>query len=581
MNSKNKIASFFNALFINFSHLKFIQKVEKIVTKMNPGEKILFYLTSSLVIITGLMLLIQVHRSFLIEIPSFGGSFTEGLVGSPRFINPLLAISDTDRDLTSLIYSGLLKTSNENGFTLDLAKSYEINEAGTIYNFLIKENVYFHDGKEVTADDVIFTIEKALDEVIKSPKKLNWEGVLVEKINNKEIRFTLAKPYTPFLEALTLGILPKHIWENVTPEEFPFSQFNIDPIGSGPYQIQKIIRNSGGIPTSIELLSFKKYSLGQPKIKSIIFKFFQNEKNLLKAYEEKSIESIGSLNQTTAKNMTEENKIYKSTLPRVFGLFFNQNIASVFLNKEIREALEVATPKNKIVAEVLLGYGKVINGPTPKNVEEDKMVAEGDIEKAKAILSKNDWKENKDGLLEKKTKSGTVLFKFSISTSDAEELKKTALILKEAWEKLGAQIDIKIFEASDLSQNIIRGRKYDALLFGEVVNSEGNLYPFWHSSERIDPGLNISLYANITADKMLEEIQRETNEEIRASKRKILLSEIKKDKPAIFLFSPSFLYLPAKDIKNISLKETATQSERFISIEDWFIETDKVWKFFK
>src|SRR3989344_7648779 len=270
MNSKNKIASFFNALFINFSHLKFIQKVEKIVTKMNPGEKILFYLTSSLVIITGLMLLIQVHRSFLIEIPSFGGSFTEGLVGSPRFINPLLAISDTDRDLTSLIYSGLLKTSNENGFTLDLAKSYEINEAGTIYNFLIKENVYFHDGKEVTADDVIFTIEKALDEVIKSPKKLNCEGVLVEKINNKEIRFTLAKPYTPFLEALTLGILPKHIWENVTPEEFPFSQFNIDPIGSGPYQIQKIIRNSGGIPTSIELLSFKKYSLGQPKIKSII-----------------------------------------------------------------------------------------------------------------------------------------------------------------------------------------------------------------------------------------------------------------------------------------------------------------------
>ena len=160
-------------------------------------------------------------------------------------------------------------------------------------------------------------------------------------------------------------------------------------------------------------------------------------------------------------------------------------------------------------------------------------------------------------------------------------MKKTALILKEAWEKLGAQIDIKIFEASDLSQNIIRGRKYDALLFGEVVNSEGNLYPFWHSSERIDPGLNISLYANITADKMLEEIQRETNEEIRASKRKILLSEIKKDKPAIFLFSPSFLYLPAKDIKNISLKETATQSERFISIEDWFIETDKVWKFFK
>lgn len=577
---KNKIAPFFNALFINFRHLSFTTKIESVVKKMNTGEKMFFRLACVIFVITGITLLLKVNDSFLVEVPKLGGEFVEGLVGSPRFINPVLSISDTDKDLSALIYSGLLKQSKNGEYINDLASSYELQDNGTVYDFKIKDDIFFHDGKEVTADDVLFTVNKILDPIIKSPKKAAWEGVVVEKISNKEIKFILNKPYAPFLETLTVGILPKHIWENVSGEEFPFSELNINPIGSGPYKIEKIERNSGGIPTIITLSSFPKYALDRPKIKSIVFKFFQNENNLVKAHEDKLVESVMGISAITAKKLTDGNTLISNiSLPRVFGVFFNQNIAPVFLNKEVREALDKAAPKQKIVEEVLYGFGRILSGPTPENVESDLKKSEGDIEEAIKILKEAGWKENEDGILEKKTKSGTTLLEFSITTSDAQELKKTAEILQEVWQKLGAKVDIKVFEAGDLSQNIIRGRKYDALLFGEMVGFNSDLYPFWHSKERVDPGLNVSLYANITVDKMLEEIQKETEKENSESKKEIIFSEIKKDIPAIFLFSPNLLYIPSPKIKNISIKDVSYPNERFLSIGEWYIETDKVWKF--
>ncbi len=547
---------------------------------MKYSEKIILAMIALIFTISGLTLLYRVNNMLLVEVPAFGGSFTEGVIGSPRFINPILAISDTDKDLSSLVYSGLLKASQNGELKPDLAKSYTINEDGTVYDFILKDDIYFHDDKEVTTDDVIFTIDKVLDPIIKSPKASSWAGVLVEKIGEYEIRFTLSKPYSPFLQALTLGILPKHVWEGVTSEEFPFSPFNIDPIGAGPYKIDKISRNSGGIPDVITLSSWKKYNPNQPKIKSITFKFFQNEDGLIKAYQEQDIKSAIGLSPYAIKTINpKQETIEKSLLPRVFGVFFNQNNAQVFVNKEIREALAISAPKQKIIDDALFGFGEIINGPTPGDNEEQTNLEES-IEAAKTLLEKNGWKMNDNGILEKKTKTNTTLFSFSISTSDTPELRQTAEILKETWEKLGASVSIKVFEGADLSQNVIKPRKYDALLFGEVISSESDLLPFWHSSERNDPGLNISLYANITVDKALEDIQKEPDLKTQALKKEEVISEIKKDIPAIFLFSPYFLYLKAPEVKNITLKKVSPQNERFLFIDEWFIETNKIWKFF-
>ena len=258
------------------------------------------------------------------------------------------------------------------------------------------------------------------------------------------------------------------------------------------------------------------------------------------------------LSPSAIKTINPKPDIIKtSLLPRVFGVFFNQNNAQVFVNKEIREALAISAPKQKIVDNALLGFGKIINGPTPENLEEE-INLEQNIETAKALLEKNNWKLNDDGILEKKTKTETVLFSFSISTSDTPELRRTAEILKETWEKLGASISIKVFEGADLSQNVIKPRKYDALLFGEVIGPESDLLPFWHSSERNDPGLNISLYANITVDKTLEDIQKETDLEIQALKKEEVVSEIK------ISYNISFLHISSQS-PEVSTRSVSSQ----------------------
>lgn len=200
MKPQSKIRTFFNALFINPHHFSLIKKIEEVIKHMKYSEKIILAMIALIFTISGLTLLYRVNNMLLVEVPAFGGSFTEGVIGSPRFINPILAISDTDKDLSSLVYSGLIKTSQDGELKPDLAKSYTINEDGTVYDFILKDDIYFHDGKEVTTDDVIFTIDRVLDPIIKSPKASSWAGVLVEKIGEYEIRFTLSKPYSPFFK---------------------------------------------------------------------------------------------------------------------------------------------------------------------------------------------------------------------------------------------------------------------------------------------------------------------------------------------------------------------------------------------
>src|SRR3989344_542584 len=451
---------------------KFSLSANKIVARMTAAEKLLFSALSLILVVTSLGLLFRVHNLLLVEVPSFGGEFTEGLIGSPRFVNPILAISDTDKDIASLVYSGLIKVGIDGSYQNDLAESFSVSEDGLIYDFTIKEEAYFHDGKPVTTNDVAFTIEKVLDQIIKSPKRANWEGVVLEKVSEKQLRFVLKKPYAPFMEALTLGILPKHIWESASSEEFPFSQWNISPIGSGPYKINSIKRNSAGIPTLLTLSAWNKYASTKPKIKNITFKFFQNESDLLKAYEAGEIESLVGLSQQSAAALATEQKLILSSLPRVFGLFLNQNAAPLFLNSEVRQALNVSAPKERIVKEVLGGFGSVLDGPLPTQNKEGFVDEASALEAAKNILSQAGWKSNEEGVLEKKTKSETSRLVFSISTSDAPELKRAAEMLRDSWGTLGAVIEIKVFESGELNQNVIRPRKYEALLFGEVVGAE-------------------------------------------------------------------------------------------------------------
>ena len=539
------------------------------------------------------MLINRVNDYFLVPITAKGGSINEGVIGLPRYINPVLAFTDVDKDLTNLIYSGLMKYSNGK-IIEDLAEKYSISKDGLIYSFTLKDNTRFHDGTLLTTDDIEFTIQKIQDSNLKSPYAVDWVNITVKKINQKEIQFILKQPYSPFLTNTTIGIIPKHIWKNVEASQFIFSQYNLEPIGSGPFKLNAIYRDNGGVPQYYNLISFNKYYNNEAFLSSISIHFYPNEKALIEAYDARKIETLAGVSPLEIARIastTPSVNILSTALPRIFGIFFNQNNSPVLANKEIRQALDISINKEEIIKKVLYGYGVIIDSPLPINIinSTSSINTNGKIdnkinnkEKAKEILNEAGWLINSNGILEKKDKKTNQIqiLEFSIATADNQEFKQIAEILKTEWESIGAKVTIKVFEYGDLSQNIIKTRKYDALLFGELIGKDIDLYAFWHSSQRNSPGLNVSLYTNSKVDKILEDARVTLDEKERLilfdSFQKIIKDEI----PAVFLYSPQYTYIIPDKLKGINFGPVTNPSDRFNDIETWFIETEKVWKVF-
>lgn len=586
-------------------------KFRTLYRAFRPTEKLIFTIVLIALIGSAFSLLETVNDKYSVELPSKGGSYTEGVVGYARFINPLLGYTDADKDMISLIYSGLLKPTPEGKLVADLAQSWTVSDDGLTYDFILKDGLTFHDGQPLTTDDIEFTIQKAQDPLVKSPRAENWAGVAIEKVSPTEIKFTLKKPYAPFLENMTLGILPKHIWTNIEDDAFDINTYNREPIGSGPYKIKKAYRNDTGIYEHYDLVPFEKYSLGAPYISRFTVKFYKGEDEALTAYSDGAVDSLGGISPDDANKLkAEDYSLISTPLPRVFGLFFNQSNNPVLVNKEVRQALNASVNRLSIIDQILQGWGEMSKGAIPRSLSADDEIApehtastatdaRGDaagtstqteaindqyIAAGRKILMDKGWEPNADGIFEKTTGSGksasVQTLAFTISTSNVPELKQSAEILKDIWTKLGANVKVEIFEPSDLTQKVIRPRKYDSLLFGNVVGRDLDLYPFWHSSQRNDPGLNIALYTNIKADKALETIRTTSDEEKKTDAYKAFETEIQNDVPAVFLYSPDYIYATSKDIHNLEISNITTPSERFMNVSKWYVETDKVWKIF-
>lgn len=534
-------------------------------------------------------MLLKVNAQFLVEVPRFGGTLTEGVVGTPRFINPVIAISDADRDITSLVYSGLLRTTADGSLEPDLAERYEVSEDGLEYHFYIKEDAIFHDGEPVTADDVIFTILQTQDPVIKSPRRANWDSISIEKINDKEILFRLNQPYNPFIFNTTMGILPKHLWGNIVSDEFAFSSLNISPIGSGPYKVKTVRRDSAGIIEEYILQRNDDFILGKPYIKNIVIRFYRNEQEIVTALEEGTIETINGISPQTAQELKEKDfRVEQLPLPRIFGVFFNQNQAPILANKTVRLALDASVDRSGIVQDILKGFGNEINSPIPESLIPFDVLKSTEPENSLSpneqginILTEAGWKINEDGFMEKKSSNGTEILRFKIATGNVPELITIAEYVVSEWRKIGVDVSLEIFESNDLNNNIIRPRKYDALFFGEVIGRDLDFYAFWHSSQRNDPGLNIANYANIDVDKYLESVRSNQESEETLEMYRKFEQEIQKDNPAVFLYTPDFIYILPKNLEGTLPRNISTPSERFMNVHEWYLETDTVWSIFQ
>ncbi len=580
INKGETVKEKFHRRFGDWPQLRLLPKV------LSPRERYLIVVFILIIVGSLISIPFTTFNHFTKPAPDYGGSFSEGEVGQPRHINPLLSQSnDTDRDLVSLIYSGLLKYNEEGKLVPDLADHYEISSDGLNYTIYLKTDAKWHDGDPVTADDVVFTIQTAQNPDYASVQRINWQGVTVQKVNDTTIIFQLKTKYAQFLNNLTLGIIPEHIWQNVKPINFSLSDYNLKPIGTGPFMFNKLQKDDLGQIQMYELTAYNDYYDGRAFIGTIDLKFYNSEDEMIDAYNKNDVENLSYISPGNLDKLRFKQRlnIREVKLPRYFGTFFNQDQNAILADKNVRLALNYATDKQAVIDQVLSGYGTAVYSPLIENV----LDVSGDVTKyhydpdnAKKILAADGWDTPDDkGILQKSSgKKAEIKTRLTIrlTTSTFPELAQVAGILKDQWAKIGVEVTIDTLPTPQLQQ-VIKDRSYDALLFGEILNLDPDPFSLWHSSQKRDPGLNLALYDNKTTDGLLEDARQTLNPLDRIQKYNDFQKLVVADAPAVFLYNPLYLYPQAGDIQGFNVKVISMPSDRFTDVEKWYISTKRVW----
>lgn len=551
------------------------------------SDRILLRVLFFVMIGSGLYYLISLSDSYSISTPTRGGTLTEGIVGIPRFVNPALALTRADQDTVTLVYSGLMKISPDGTLVPDLAEKIEVSEDGTTYHVYVRKDRAFHDGTPLTARDVIFTLDLIRDPDLKSPLRGNWSDVRIEQLSEYEFTVTLEEAYAPFVENFTIGIMPSHIWGNLPVEQLPFSQYNTEPIGSGPFMVSKVNRDASGLISGYTLKPHPHTDI-EPNLKAVELKFYQNEADLADALKQGEVNATVFLPSENIKQLnTDEYTVITEPLPRVFAIFINQNRSVPLRDKAARQALSAAIDREALIEAVFGGYGVPIAEPI---VTAQRGVVLSDTVQDQAstsprtpteILEAGGWKRSDTGAWQKKIGENTETLAITIKTGNTAPFETAATLIAENWRQLGVEVQVEQYEQTGLVQSVIRARDFQALLFGIDMNRLQDLYPFWHSSQKDDPGLNIAQYTNVSVDRLLETARTTQDEAVQTTTLAEISSIITDEVPAIFLFAPSVTYVTAEELTVAPMKRLGRPADRFMNISNWYARTDTVWPLFQ
>lgn len=542
---------------------------------LNFREKTMLKVLISLSIISSIFFIYK-GIELIKEVPVNGGTYTEGVIGKIQYLNPILESSNNvDIDIDKLIYSRLFKFNNrilEN----DIVDSYAISDDKKTYTFKIKENIYWHDGEKLTVDDVLFTLNLIKNPSFRSPLYLNFKSIKIEKISDYEFKLEIERPYSSITSNLTFGILPKHIWEDINYIEFPLSEFNLKPIGSGPYKFKSISKSKEGYIRSYTVEKNSNYFSKKPYISEVVFKFLNDEDEVIANLQEKKIDGANYISYNNIDSLKEKSyNFYHLFLPQYQAIFINQNLNTILKDKYIREVLYYGINKEDIIKEVYNNNAQNVESPFLEGMvgyNENFKNYSFNPQKAIELLETNGWKRNSETQMMEKESSQLELTITSVENADNEKL---VSMIKKQLNDLGIVIKTELIDSKLIKEDIIKTRNYDLLLYGELLGSDSDIYAFWHSSQINNPGLNLSQYKNTDVDKAIEDA-RETNDTTEKEKLYFSISEkIKEDIPAIFLINPSYTYTISNKVKGFNEKNIVSPSDRFENIENWYIKTRK------
>lgn len=536
------------------------------------------------------------HR---VEIPTIGGEYTEGFIGDPQLINPLYAPNnDVDADLVRLIYSGLLAWDETHGLIPDLAEEWHVSDDKKTYTFTIKNQARFHDGEEVRAADVLFTVSAIQNPAYRSPLASSFQKVKAEQVDDKTVSFQLEEPSAVFPFALTVGILPANHWGDILPQNAPLAALNLQPIGTGPYRFVEFSKEKKGAIRSYTLERFPDFYNTPALIKRLTFKFYPDQESAVVALEEKHIEGIGFVDYASLSRVEEQRSanLLRPFMPRAVVLYFNQEANPLLQSLPIRNAIGQSIDKAALVETLHHGFARVLSGPlvggmmgfqenpsssyAPENArtlldEAGYVLPEGSTVRAKKQQSSSNPETPSSS---EPTTPKQEELRFTLTTIQSKEFIDAAELIQQSLADVGIAADIDAVESDAFFSSVLEPKAFELLLTGLLYRSDGDPYLFWHSSQKIFPGLNIAQYANPAVDTLLLEARKATTDDVRREKYQTFEEQIFKDIPAVFLYQSTYAYAISKKIQRVEMMFVNTPADRFANITEWYIKTKKTLK---
>jgi peptide/nickel transport system substrate-binding protein len=514
--------------------------------------------------------------------PAEGGIYSEAVIGTFRRFNPVLDYYDeADREVDRLLFSGMLRIDDRGLPQADLATSWGISRDGTIYNFSLNPKAVWHDGKPVTSDDIIFTIQLMIadDSPIPADVREFWKQIEIVRLDDKTLQFKLPEPYAPFLDYLTFGVLPSHLLGDLTMAGVINDPFNLQPIGSGPYRFDHLITSDGQI-TGLVLTAFKDYYSQGAYIDQIALRYYPNAATAYAAYQAGEIAGIGNVTaDILPKVLTEKGlSLYTTRLPVMTMILLNLDNPQVkfFQDVNVRKALMQGINRQGMIDTLKNGQAILADGP----IFPGTWAYYDGIERysynpnqAISLLREAGFTIPAAGGDIRTSADGTVL---SIELLYPDDREHATLVntIRNDWAALGVQVTLNPLPYDQLVSEHLDTRNYQAALVDLNLSHspDPDPYPFWHQTQ-ITSGQNYSKWDDRQASEYLEQARISTDLAERTRLYNNFQVRWSQELPALPLFYPVYTYAVSSDVHGVSIGPILEPADRFNHVTNWYLVT--------
>jgi peptide/nickel transport system substrate-binding protein len=489
-----------------------------------------------------------------------GDSLIIGDFVEPAFINPILTHSSISAALKRVVFDGLIKLDDKMEPNPHLALSWNNSPDGLTWIFHLRKDVTFHDGANFTAEDVKFTFDKINDPSINSPYISVFKNLKAINAKDKytvEIHLKNPLPSLPFY--LDVGILPKHL---LLGKDLRKAEFNYHPIGTGPFKMGSWSKDE------IILKANEAYFEGKPYLNQVIVRFFKDQRVV---WAELMKGTVDCVLLTYSKNYDIIEKIpnfevYSFLNHYYYVLALNEN--SIYFNqREVRQALNYAVDKQRIVTKVLRGKGQVSSGTIyPPSWAYSKAIKPYPYhpEKAVKLLKKAGWHDtNGNHILDKDGRE----FEFVLLIVQGDDLAEDcALLIQQQLLDIGIKTKVKPVSFRVMYEEFLSTKKFDTSLLTIIANDPDKNYAWWHSSQ-IDRGFNVFSYRNKKVDELLDKGRSILDREERKKIYHQFQRQLYDDPPGVFLFWRDYLIGIHRRFRGVKISPAGILNH----VNEWYV----------